>query len=61
MSDATSTSSYVFDPDWQRERERLSAIGALLDDGTKRLLAARGLGPGWRCLEVGCGAGTVAT
>jgi 2-polyprenyl-3-methyl-5-hydroxy-6-metoxy-1,4-benzoquinol methylase len=52
--------TYVFDHRWQKERERLRAIELLFDDGSERLLLERGLGPGWSCLEVGCGAGGIA-
>jgi SAM-dependent methyltransferase len=61
MSDVTPTSPYVFDLAWKREYERMRAIEALFDPGTRRLLADRGVAPGGRCLEVGCGAGGVAT
>jgi SAM-dependent methyltransferase len=53
-------SDYVFDQAWEREKQRLDALGALCDEGTFRHLADRGLGAGWRCLEVGAGSGTVA-
>jgi SAM-dependent methyltransferase len=60
MSGTTSPNTYVFDPSWQKEHDRLRAIESLLDSSTQRLLADRGVGPGWRCLEAGCGAGGVA-
>jgi SAM-dependent methyltransferase len=53
-------STYVFDQAWQQERQRLGGLEALFDPATRRYLAERGLGPGWRCLEVGCGGGSVA-
>jgi SAM-dependent methyltransferase len=40
--------------------ERLALLAQLLDEGTFAVLAARGVGPGWRCLEVGAGGGSVA-
>jgi SAM-dependent methyltransferase len=52
--------TYVFDQAWQRELERLRLLEALFDPASRRYLAAVGVGPGWRCLEVGCGAGGVA-
>jgi SAM-dependent methyltransferase len=61
MSGTNSQNTYVFDYSWQKERDRLRAIEALLDSSTQRLLAGRGVGPGWNCLEAGCGAGGVAT
>ena len=53
-------STYLFDPTWQRERDRLGALEALFDSSSKRLLAALDLREGMRCLEVGCGAGGIA-
>jgi SAM-dependent methyltransferase len=53
-------SNYVFDQAWEREKQRLDALGALCDEGTFRHLADRGIGTSWRCLEVGAGSGTVA-
>jgi len=47
-------STYVFSPEWARERDRLLALEELFDDASARHLA------GWRCLEVGCGAGGIA-
>jgi SAM-dependent methyltransferase len=53
-------SRYVFDQTWQREHDRLRALEGAFDGASTRHLAERGVGPGWRCLEVGCGAGSVA-
>ena len=56
-----SRSGYIFD-DAQHaaELERLQAIEAVFDPATERRLLATGLAPGWRCLEVGAGAGSIA-
>jgi 2-polyprenyl-3-methyl-5-hydroxy-6-metoxy-1,4-benzoquinol methylase len=54
-------STYVFDQAWQRERDRLGALESLFDGSSRRLLADLGVGAGWRCLEVGCGGGSIAT
>ena len=54
---AMSQDTYLLDHGWSGERERLEAIAALFDPGTRRHLAATGLGSGWRCLEVGGGTG----
>jgi SAM-dependent methyltransferase len=51
---------YAFDNAWQQARQRLTAIEAWLDPGTFRHLEERGVGPGWRCLEIGAGGGSVA-
>ncbi len=54
------TSGYVFDDAWQAERARLGSLEAALDPGTIRHLSDLGVAPGWRCLEVGAGAGSIA-
>jgi SAM-dependent methyltransferase len=50
---------YAFSHEWSEERRRLQMNEALLDAGTIRHLQALGVGPGWRCLEVGAGAGSI--
>lgn len=52
--------TYVFDNAWRQARQRLAAIEEWLDPGTVHHLRERGVGPGWRCLEVGAGGGSVA-
>jgi SAM-dependent methyltransferase len=52
--------TYVFDQAWQREHDRLTALESLYDGPSRRLLGDLGVGAGWRCLEVGCGAGGLA-
>jgi SAM-dependent methyltransferase len=47
------------DPAWERERARLAWIGAVWDAWTFRHLEQIGVGPGWRCVDVGAGAGSV--
>jgi 2-polyprenyl-3-methyl-5-hydroxy-6-metoxy-1,4-benzoquinol methylase len=54
------SSTYVFDQAWQKELERLRSIEGLFDPASQRHLAALGVGAGWQCLEVGCGAGSIA-
>jgi SAM-dependent methyltransferase len=54
------SSSYVYDQAWQQERDRLRALEDLFQEATTRRLADLGVREGWRCLEVGCGAGAVA-
>lgn len=51
---------YVFANAWQGGRERLTTIETLLDPGTIRHLEALGIAPGWQCLEVGAGGGSIA-
>lgn len=52
--------SYAFDQAWERERDRLRSLEQLFDAASQRHMIARGLTVGWRCLEVGCGAGSLA-
>jgi SAM-dependent methyltransferase len=54
------TVSYVFDDAWAAERTRIGSLERMLDPGTESLLDRLGVGPGWRCLEVGAGAGSTA-
>jgi SAM-dependent methyltransferase len=39
---------------------RFAALSTLFDPATKEHLLDRGLAPGWRCLEVGAGGGSIA-
>ncbi|HEX8994722.1 MAG TPA: methyltransferase [Ktedonobacterales bacterium] len=52
---------YLLDNAWREQRSRLDALEAWFDPGTMRHLVALGVGPGWRCLEVGAGGGSIAT
>lgn len=45
---------------WAREPERLRALENACDPQTTAVLNRLGVGPGWRCLEVGAGAGSIA-
>jgi SAM-dependent methyltransferase len=52
--------TYVFEnADDRRELERLRAIEEVFDPSTRLRLEDAGLAAGWRCLEVGPGAGSV--
>lgn len=53
-------SIYAFVNAAPAQRERLDSLEAWLDEGTIRILDARGLKPGWRCLEAGAGGGSIA-
>ena len=53
-------STYAFDQAWQREHSRLTALESLFDTRSRRLMDDLGLRTGWRCLEIGCGAGGLA-
>lgn len=52
-------STYVFDHALELERQRLGKLEEWLDPGTIRYLDQIGAGPGWRCLEVAAGAGSI--
>jgi SAM-dependent methyltransferase len=52
--------TYAFENALAVQRERLEALEAVLDPGTIRHLEASRVGPGWRCLEVGAGGGSIA-
>jgi len=51
---------YGFDHAWQGERDRMVLAEKQLDPITCRQLEALGVREGWRCLEVGAGAGSIA-
>lgn len=51
---------YVFVNDWEHARRRLSLLEQAFDAGTIQRLQAVGIQPGWRCLEAGAGAGSIA-
>ena len=55
-------SDYVFQRvEDQRELERLRMIELVFDPASRRRLLLAGLQTGWRCLEVGPGAGSIMT
>jgi SAM-dependent methyltransferase len=56
-----SAGTYVFEQDRQDEARRLAGMEDLWDPGTRAVLGSLGLAPGWRCLEVGAGSGSIAS
>ncbi len=50
---------YVFDQASAGEGERLGVIEGYLDPHSRRWLEALGVGPGWHCLDVGAGGGSL--
>ncbi len=50
---------YVYDQSFAAERERLAGIERLWDPGTRAIMERLGIAPGWRCLEVGAGGGSM--
>lgn len=51
---------YIYDPSSDDELTRLRKLEELNDPATIAHLEAVGVGPGWRCLEIGGGAGSIA-
>ena len=54
------STSYVFDNASAEAAHRFRALEAIFDPGSKRLLVELGVKPGWSCLEVGAGSGSIA-
>lgn len=52
-------SEYVFDQTFDAERDRLAGIERLWDPGAQAIMERLGIAPGWRCLEVGAGGGSM--
>jgi 2-polyprenyl-3-methyl-5-hydroxy-6-metoxy-1,4-benzoquinol methylase len=52
--------SYAFAEESNVERARLTGLEALFDPISTDVLARLGVGPGWRCAEVGAGGGSIA-
>jgi len=57
---AEPTAGYSLDANWYAERARLDSLTALYDPGTLAVCERLGLAPGWRCLDVGAGTGSLA-
>ena len=53
-------SNYILaDAAAEKERQRLSRLEGVLDPITQDWMHTAGIAPGWRCLEIGCGSGTM--
>lgn len=59
MLGGVTDSGYIYDPAWESERARLAGLEEALDPVTTACLSRAGVGPGWRCLEVGGGGGSI--
>ncbi len=57
---ASRRDGYLLDNQQAEAGERFDALAALFDPPTFRHLAGLGVGPGWRCWEVGAGGPSVA-
>jgi ubiquinone/menaquinone biosynthesis C-methylase UbiE len=53
-------SQYVFDNAAPQASQRFASLETIYDPWTIRHLEAIGIGPGWRCWEVGAGGGSIA-
>ena len=51
--------TYILDNAWVEARRRLSLVEECWDPLTIRALDGVGVGPGWRCLDVGAGGGSI--
>lgn len=51
---------YILPHDLAGERQRLALMSQLLDPFERSHIERLGLREGWRCLEVGCGNGSIA-
>ena len=56
-----SGNGYLLDNRQVEAGTRLAAISELFDPATFRILDSTGIGPGWRCWEIGAGGPTVAS
>lgn len=53
-------SKYILDQSWDQEAKRLRLLEEWADPTTIDQLKRLGVGPGWRCLEIGAGGGSIA-
>lgn len=53
------TNAYALSNSWEREQRRLQLLEELLDPLTFARVGSLPVAPGWRCLEVGAGLGSV--
>ncbi|MFE9243530.1 class I SAM-dependent methyltransferase [Nocardiopsis sp. NPDC006938] len=60
MTDTATEPGYLFDNHSEHARDQHSFLAAAYDPLTTSRLEETGVGPGWRCLEVGAGGGSVA-
>ena len=56
----TNLKPYILDNAATAEYQRLDLMSKILDPWTRGYLRDLGLGPGWHCLELGSGNGSVA-
>jgi SAM-dependent methyltransferase len=56
----TPKSAYILPHNLSGEHQRLALMSELLDPMHRFVLERIGLRPGWRCLEIGCGNGSIS-
>jgi ubiquinone/menaquinone biosynthesis C-methylase UbiE len=56
----TAASAYLLDNASDKAGARMDVLSRLFDAPTQRVLERVGLAPGWRCLEIGGGGGSIA-
>jgi ubiquinone/menaquinone biosynthesis C-methylase UbiE len=56
----SAASSYLLDNANEKAGTRMEVLARLYDPTSRRVLESTGIAPGWRCLEVGGGGGSVA-
>jgi SAM-dependent methyltransferase len=56
----TAPQRYLFENAWEHARRRLTLLEQCFDAGSIRWLRRVGIQPGWRCLDAGAGAGSIA-
>ena len=54
------SNEYVLTKDWSGEQERLRLLEAIADGISIEAIQSAGFQPGWRCLEIGAGSGSIA-
>jgi SAM-dependent methyltransferase len=57
---STDQASYTLDNTWEKAERRLIVLESIYDPGTTSRLTALGVDPGWRCLELGAGHGSIS-
>jgi 2-polyprenyl-3-methyl-5-hydroxy-6-metoxy-1,4-benzoquinol methylase len=58
---AIQSDTYFLPNTWEAARERLSLLETIWDPWTMRHLGQLGIRPGWHCLEIAGGAGSIAS
>jgi SAM-dependent methyltransferase len=58
---SASASAYILDNAGEPARRRFADLPLVYDPGAIRHLTQRGVGPGWRCVKVGAGDGSIAS